>query len=75
MCLLMRIIASFLCYTGSLSFINEPINQVFIAISSSYTTTDVYTYDITVSKRNGKHLCWSIKHSGEILINSSLMVF
>ena len=47
----------------------------FIAISSSCTTTDVYTYDITVSKRNGKHLFWSIKHSGEILINSSLMVF
>ena len=39
-CFLMRIIASFLRYTGYLNFINDPISR-FITISSSCTTTQL----------------------------------
>ena len=40
-CLLMRIITSFLHYTGYLNFINDPISHVFITNSSSSTTTEL----------------------------------
>ena len=81
-CLLMRTIASFLRYTGYLNFINGPIS--FIANSSACTTTElsilltscltaiknhVIEYCTTVYERNGKKLFWSIKNSGEFLIN------
>ena len=78
-CLLMMAIASFLCYTGYLNFINGPINR---ANSNACTTTElsilltscltaiknhVIKYCTTVYERNGKNLFWSVKNSGEIL--------
>ena len=40
-CLLMRTIASFLCYTGYLNFTNGPISRVLLLISSACTTTEL----------------------------------
>ena len=81
-CLLMGIKASSLRYTGYLNFINDPISPLFIANSSSCTTTKssipltscltaiknhVIKYCTTVYERNGKKVFWSIKNSDEIL--------
>ena len=77
MYLLMRIIASFLRYTGYLNFKSR-----FIANSSSCTTTElsiiltscltaiknhIIIYCEKVLERNGKTLFWSIKNSGQIV--------
>ena len=68
----------------------QPYKSRLIAISSACTTTElsilltscltaiksfVSKYCTTVYERNGKNLFWSIKNSGEILINLSLEVF
>ena len=81
-CLLMRTIASFLRYTGYLSFISGPIICVLLLIlvhvqllnclfflTSCLTAikNHVIKYCTTVCERNGKNLFWSIKNSGEIL--------
>ena len=82
-CLLMRNIASFLCYTGYLNFINGPISRVLLLILAHvHASTElsilltscltaiknhVIKYCTTVYERNGKKLFWSIKNSGEIL--------
>ena len=82
-CLFMRTIASFLPYTGSLNFINSPINRVLMLILVHVQLTSclfflltfcltaiknhVIKYCTTVYGRNGKNLFWSIKNSGEIL--------
>ena len=74
--LLMRIIESFLRYTGYQNFIK------YLTNSSSCSTTElsiilisciiaiknhVIKYCETVFERNGKNLFWSVKNSGEIL--------
>ena len=81
--LLMKIIASFLRYTGFQNFIKDPtLKSRFIANSSSSITTElsiiltsdltaikkhVIKYCETVFERNDKNLFWSVKNSGEIL--------
>ena len=81
-CLLIRTTAGFLRYTGYLNFINGPISRVlllipvhlqllsFIILLTSCRTeikNHVIKYHKKVNERNGKHLFWSIKNSGEIL--------
>ena len=76
-CLLVRIVASFLRYTGCLNFINDPISRVLLLIlvhvllpSCSCLTAiknHLIKYCTTVYGRNCKKLFWSIKNSGEIL--------
>ena len=79
----MKIIASFLRYTGFQNFIKDPtLKSRFIANSSSSITTElsiiltsdltaikkhVIKYCETVFERNDKNLFWSVKNSGEIL--------
>ena len=82
-CFLIRTIASKLPTLYWLPKLHKrPYKSSFIANSSSCTTTalsilftscltaiknHVIKYCTTVYERNGKHLCWSIKNSGEIL--------
>ena len=81
-CLLMRIIASFLRYTGDINFIKYPISPVlllilahvlrselFIRLTSCLTTikNHVIKYCETVIEKNDKNLLWPIKISGKIL--------
>ena len=79
----MRIIASFLRYTGDINFIKKtPISPVlllilahvlrtelFISLTSCLTTikNHVIKYCETVIEKNDKNLLWPIKISGEIL--------
>ena len=52
-------------------------SELSILLTSCLTAIEnhVIKYCTTVYERNGKSLFWSIKNSGEILINYSLEVF
>ena len=77
----MRIIASFIRYTGFINFINDRISRVFLLILFQYyytgfsilltsCLTAIKNHDIkiftTVYERSDRYL-WSIKNPGEIL--------
>ena len=69
MCLLIKIKASFLRYTGYLTFIINPYKFMYYNWVQLVYNFDlnVIKYCETVSERNGKTLNWYIKNSVEIL--------